>query len=334
MVIVAQKRSAGPTTLCVEEEQLKLFQDWKECVGGQLGGITRKRNRIPVLFRWDIENRSAWTTTRIHTGLPAISRQPNSISVENTHFPENSYTTHLENAQHTNTWGPGKEPKQHRRNCWSHDVARSCNVPRGQQSSLLLVPDEEEAASLKKLHRVKRIINGWELEVGQWPWLVHLRVCTYSRFQQGSRIICVAQQSMVPYWKVFLNDDSCTSGLISASARGSARPEVGGTRRRTSTTAEAPSYLTDTSWLQRIASNRVESEYPRQMSLTSRNMQTCFKTPKNLPNKRSLTTKKLCKWTARLQLETNALGPGVRGRPPLLKSNISCKLSHFAAKDI
>ncbi len=23
---------------------------------------------------------------------------------------------------------------------------------------------------------MKRIINGWEVEAGQWPWLVHLRV--------------------------------------------------------------------------------------------------------------------------------------------------------------
>ena len=39
--------------------------------------------------------------------------------------------------------------------------------------------DAEEAENLnaiKKLKRVKRVINGWEVEAGQWPWLVHLRV--------------------------------------------------------------------------------------------------------------------------------------------------------------
>lgn len=36
--------------------------------------------------------------------------------------------------------------------------------------------DAEEEQNLKKLDRVKRVINGWEIEAGQWPWLVHLRV--------------------------------------------------------------------------------------------------------------------------------------------------------------
>ena len=53
--------------------------------------------------------------------------------------------------------------------------------------NFVVYPDAEEEQNLKKLDRVKRVINGWEIEAGQWPWLVHLRVCSV-RDRAGERV--------------------------------------------------------------------------------------------------------------------------------------------------